>query len=61
MQSPAGHRNNIMNANLTEVGIGVVADNSASTDVGPYVVTQDFGSYGRKWCLGELKSSGVSG
>lgn len=43
MQSPAGHRNNIMNANLTEVGIGVVEDNSGSTDVGPYVVTQDFG------------------
>lgn len=43
IQSPAGHRNNIMNADLTEVGIGVVEDRSGSTDVGPYVVTQDFG------------------
>lgn len=44
IQNPAGHRNNIMNDNLTEVGIGVVADSSGSTRVGPYVVTQDFGN-----------------
>ena len=43
IQNPAGHRNNIMNENLTEVGIGMVADSSDSTNVGPYVVTQDFG------------------
>ncbi|MEZ5586133.1 MAG: CAP domain-containing protein [Sedimenticolaceae bacterium] len=46
IQSPAGHRNNIMNADLTEVGIGVVEDHSSSTQVGPYVVTQDFGNRG---------------
>jgi Ca2+-binding RTX toxin-like protein len=44
MQSPAGHRVNIMRENLTEVGIGVVADNSGATQVGPYVMTQDFGN-----------------
>lgn len=44
MQNPAGHRVNIMRDNLTEVGIGVVAENNGSTDVGPYVVTQDFGN-----------------
>jgi Ca2+-binding RTX toxin-like protein len=44
IQSPAGHRNNIMNANLTEVGISVIEDSSGSTSVGPYVTTQDFGA-----------------
>lgn len=44
IQSPAGHRNNIMNGDLTEVGIGVVEDHSSATQVGPYVVTQDFGN-----------------
>ena len=43
IQNPAGHRDNIMHAELTEVGIGVVEDNSGATAVGPYVVTQDFG------------------
>ncbi|UYV37196.1 CAP domain-containing protein [Rhodobacteraceae bacterium D3-12] len=44
MQDPAGHRNTIMSATLTEVGIAAVAENNNSTSVGPYVVTQDFGS-----------------
>ena len=44
IQSPAGHRNNILNANMTEVGIGAVADTSSATQVGPWVVTQDFAS-----------------
>lgn len=44
IQTPAGHRNSIMNPNLTEVGIGVVEDNNPGTAVGPYVVTQDFGT-----------------
>lgn len=44
MQDPAGHRVNIMSAGYTEVGIGVLAETDAATPVGPYVVTQDFGS-----------------
>lgn len=44
MQSPAGHRNNIMSSNYTEVGIGVVEEHNGATSVGPYVVTQDFGN-----------------
>lgn len=44
MQSPAGHRNNILNAGMTEVGIGAIADSSSATQVGPWVVTQDFAS-----------------
>jgi hypothetical protein len=43
-----GHRMNIMNfaANsivYTEIGIGIVAETSTGTQVGPLVVTQDFG------------------
>lgn len=44
IQSPAGHRNNIMSPSFTEVGIGVLAENDPATEVGPYVVTQDFGN-----------------
>lgn len=44
MQQPAGHRNNILSANFTEVGIDISSDNNASTNVGPLVVTQDFGT-----------------
>ena len=43
MQDPAGHRLNIMNGNNREVGLGVLTDSSATTHVGPYVVTEDFG------------------
>ena len=42
MQDPPGHRNTIMNAVFDEIGIGILADNSAATDVGPLVVTQVF-------------------
>lgn len=44
IQSPAGHRNNMLNPNMTEVGIGALADTSGVTQVGPWVVTQDFAS-----------------
>ena len=43
-----GHRMNIMNFSAadpvyTEIGIGIVSETSASTAVGPLVVTEDFG------------------
>ena len=43
-----GHRRNIMNFSAsdpvyTEIGIGIVAETSPSTGVGPLVVTEDFG------------------
>ncbi|MCT4372255.1 DUF4214 domain-containing protein [Yangia mangrovi] len=41
MQSPAGHRNAILSSGVTEVGIGVAA---ASGGIGPYAMTQDFGT-----------------
>ncbi|HEY0107530.1 MAG TPA: CAP domain-containing protein, partial [Rhizomicrobium sp.] len=44
MQSPPGHRQNIMSANFREVGVGIETDNNPSTTVGPLVVTEDFGA-----------------
>lgn len=43
IQSGAGHRVNILNPELSEVGIGVLAEHQGATAVGPFVVTQDFG------------------
>jgi uncharacterized protein YkwD len=44
MQSPPGHRLNIHSTGFREVGIGVV--NGSGGNVGPQLVTQDFGSVG---------------
>ncbi|WP_417525594.1 CAP domain-containing protein [Marinovum sp.] len=44
MQDPAGHRDTILSASYTEVGIGVLAESDPATSVGPYVVTQNFGN-----------------
>ncbi|NLF31668.1 MAG: hypothetical protein GX591_12370 [Planctomycetes bacterium] len=43
MQDPPGHRNNMMNASLREIGIGILQEHDGQTDVGPLVVTQDLG------------------
>lgn len=45
IQDPAGHRDTILSSNrtLTEVGIGAIAVTDSSKDVGPWVITQDFG------------------
>jgi Ca2+-binding RTX toxin-like protein len=55
IQDPPGHRENIMNPNFREIGIGIVSDNDTSTGVGPLVITQDFGNrlnFGKSWLLG---------
>lgn len=44
IQNPAGHRNTIMNATYTEVGLSIIHENDSSTAVGPLVVTQHFGT-----------------
>ena len=44
MQDPAGHRNSILSSNYSEIGIAAPLETDASTSVGPYVVTQDFGN-----------------
>lgn len=58
IQSPAGHRLNIMEADWTEVGIAVTIENSTSTEVGPQVVTQDFGTRGKLFLLGVAYTDG---
>lgn len=44
IQDAAGHRVNMMNPALTEVGIAMIAETDAATSVGPFLVTQDFGA-----------------
>ena len=44
IQTGAGHRANIMRASFREVGIGVAEVTDRSVGLGPYVVTQDFGT-----------------
>ncbi len=55
IQEPPGHRDNLMNSSMQEIGIAVVPDNNPSTKVGPWVMTQDFGSVrsdAGAWLLG---------
>jgi uncharacterized protein YkwD len=42
MQDPPGHRVNIMNPLVTEVGAAIVRDANSQNEVGPLVITQDF-------------------
>ena len=44
IQDPAGHRDNMLSANFTEIGISMIADTGGSgTNVGPYLVTHHLG------------------
>jgi hypothetical protein len=52
MQSPPDHRINIMDGDFREVGVGVAAAKPAGPgDVGPLVMTEDFGSRGSNGTL----------
>lgn len=42
------HRDNLMASTYREVGISIVADDDGDTQVGPYLVTEDFGD-GANW------------
>jgi serralysin len=44
IQDPAGHRLAIMSDKYSDIGIGVLAETNPSTSVGPYLVTQNFGT-----------------
>lgn len=44
IQDPAGHRVNIMDARFQEIGIGYLYEANPATEVGPHVITQDFGT-----------------
>ena len=43
MQTPAGHRLNLVNPGFSEIGIDATAEANGATNVGPLVVTQDLG------------------
>jgi uncharacterized protein YkwD len=43
IQNPAGHREAILSDKVREVGISVTPENNDATQVGPLVVTQNFG------------------
>ncbi len=54
IQSPPGHRQNIMSTNFRDIGIGIL-DAPGNPNVGPLLITQDFGnrfSYGNPNLLG---------
>jgi uncharacterized protein YkwD/predicted phage tail protein len=56
IQSPAGHRANLMASGLREVGIGLVSA-PAGSPMGPLLVTQDFGNrftIGNPYLLGSV-------
>ena len=44
IQTPPGHRNNIMDSGKKEIGIGVIAENNPVTKAGPFAVTQNIGT-----------------
>ena len=56
LQSPAGHRNNMMSSNYREAGIAITDETNPNTQVGPLVVTEEFGNRsalnGKAWLLG---------
>ncbi|MEZ6098072.1 MAG: Ig-like domain-containing protein [Pirellulaceae bacterium] len=43
LQDPPDHRINMMNASFQEVGIAIRQDNNPATNVGPFLVSQEFG------------------
>jgi Ca2+-binding RTX toxin-like protein len=55
LQNPPGHRDNMMDGDYREVGMGLIDVTDTSKSVGPLVVTQDFGdrfNFGNSWFLG---------
>ncbi len=44
MQTPRGHRNNLMSAAYREMGVSALSETSSATAVGPWVVTQNLGA-----------------
>jgi hypothetical protein len=57
IQDPPGHRDSMMNGAFREVGIRILSENNSGTQVGPLVITQDFGnrfSFGNPFLLGAV-------
>jgi hypothetical protein len=56
-QIDLGHRKNIMNFenyNYTEIGIGISYTGAGIPNVGPYVITQNFGMRGQRYVVGVI-------
>jgi uncharacterized protein YkwD len=66
IQNPAGHRELLLSGNYREIGIAITAENDSRTQVGPLVISQEFGNRtaldNRAWLLGvafqDLNSDG---
>jgi uncharacterized protein YkwD len=66
IQNPAGHRELLLSGNYREIGLAITAENDSKTQVGPLVITEDFGSRtaldNKAWLLGvafqDLNSDG---
>jgi len=57
IQNPPGHRQSMMSNQFREVGIRILPETAQSTQVGPLVVTQNFGtrqSFGDAWLVGAV-------
>jgi len=55
IQNPPGHRQSMLSSQFREVGIRILPETAQSTEVGPLVMTQDFGTrqnFGNSWLLG---------
>jgi Ca2+-binding RTX toxin-like protein len=57
IQNPPGHRDNMMDGDYREVGMGILDVTQTGKSVGPIVVTQDFGNrykFGNSYFLGTV-------
>jgi Calx-beta domain/Cysteine-rich secretory protein family/Domain of unknown function (DUF4114)/SdrD B-like domain len=66
IQNPAGHRELLLSGSYREIGIAITAENDSRTQVGPLVISQEFGNRtaldNKAWLLGvafqDLNSDG---
>jgi Calx-beta domain/Cysteine-rich secretory protein family/Domain of unknown function (DUF4114) len=66
IQNPASHRELLLSGSYREIGIAITAENDSKTQVGPLVISQDFGNRtalnNKAWLLGvtfqDLNSDG---
>jgi uncharacterized protein YkwD len=66
IQNPAGHRELLLSGRYREIGIAITAENDSRTQVGPLVISQEFGNRtaldNKAWLLGvafqDLNSDG---
>jgi uncharacterized protein YkwD len=66
IQNPAGHRELLLSSDYREIGLAITAENDSRTQVGPLVISEDFGNRtalnNKAWLLGvafqDLNSNG---